>query len=165
MEQKDHWTGAFEEMCDINCMTSGDLVFANQAAAQEIVQAEKMAALLDNLANVSIKKNDTIDKLVATNQQQAKIINDLTEDIAKLKIGSPPMKQRAGCKSHPHWRSTKPKWDTMGYCWMHGFWVKVGHSSATCSFPREVHCKDATRMNTKGSNNLGHGWPKPPTPT
>jgi hypothetical protein len=63
---------AFAEMCNINCMTSSDLAFANQAAAQEIVQAEKMAALLDNLANVSIQKNNIIDKLVATNQQQAK---------------------------------------------------------------------------------------------
>jgi hypothetical protein len=34
-------------MRDINRMTSSNLAFANQAAAQEIVQAEKMAALLD----------------------------------------------------------------------------------------------------------------------
>jgi hypothetical protein len=52
-----------------------------------------MAASLDNLANASIQKNATIDKLVMTNQQQAKIIADLTEVIAKLKAGSPPMEQ------------------------------------------------------------------------
>jgi hypothetical protein len=69
---KDHWMATFAKMRNINRMTSGNLAFANQAAAQEIVQAEKMAALLDNLANESIQKNDTIDKLVATNQQQAK---------------------------------------------------------------------------------------------
>ncbi len=69
---KDHWTAAFAEMRDINSMTSGNSAFANQAAAQEIVQAEKMAALLENLANASIQKNDTIEKLVAINQQQAK---------------------------------------------------------------------------------------------
>jgi hypothetical protein len=86
---KDHWTAAFTEMCNINRMTSDDSAFANQAAAQDIVQAEKMAALLDNLANASIQKNDTIDKLVAMNQQQAKIIADLTEAIAKLKNGIP----------------------------------------------------------------------------
>jgi hypothetical protein len=38
---KDHWMTAFAEMRDINRMTSGDSAFANQAAAQEIVQAEK----------------------------------------------------------------------------------------------------------------------------
>jgi hypothetical protein len=58
----------FAEMRNINRMTSSDLAFANQAAAQEIIQAEKMAALLGNLANTSIPKNDTIDKLVGTNQ-------------------------------------------------------------------------------------------------
>jgi hypothetical protein len=83
-------------------MTFGNLAFANQAAAQEIIQAEKMAALLDNLANASIQKNDTIDNLVATNQQQAKIIADLTEAIAKLKDGSLLTEQRAGCKRPPH---------------------------------------------------------------
>jgi hypothetical protein len=41
---KDHWMAAFADMGNINCMTSGNLSFANQAAAQEIVQAEKMAA-------------------------------------------------------------------------------------------------------------------------
>jgi hypothetical protein len=80
-------------MHDINRMTSSNSAFANQAAAQEIVQAEKTAASLDNLANASIQKNKTIDKLVATNQQQAKIIANLTEAIAKLKAGSPPTEQ------------------------------------------------------------------------
>ncbi len=84
---------AFAETRDINRMTSGNSAFANQAAAQEIVQAEKMAALLDNLANESIQKNNTIDKLVVTNQQQAKIIANLTAAIAKLKAGSSPTEQ------------------------------------------------------------------------
>ncbi len=75
----------FAEMRDINRMTSGDSAFANQAAAQEIVQVDKKAASLDNLANASIQKKDTIDKLVATNQQEAKVIANLNEAIAKLK--------------------------------------------------------------------------------
>jgi hypothetical protein len=118
---KDHWMATFAEMQDINCMTSGNLAFANQAAAQEIVQAEKMAASLDNLVNTSIQKNNKIDKLVATNQQQAKIIANLTEAIAKLKAGSPPMEQQSSHANPSHWRATKPAWDPMGYCWMHGF--------------------------------------------
>jgi hypothetical protein len=68
-----------------------------------------MAALLDNLANASILKNDTNNKLIATNQQQAKIVTNLTKAIEKLEKGSPPMEQRAGRKNPPHWRSTKPK--------------------------------------------------------
>ncbi len=153
----------FAEMRDINRMTTGDSAFANQAAEQEILQAEKKAALLDNLANTSIQKNDTIDKLVATNQQQAKNIADLAEAIAKLKAEKPPTEQRSGHANPSHWRSTKPKWDPTRYCWTHGFWVKVGHSSATCSFPREEQCKDATHPNMKGGSNLRQGGPKPPT--
>jgi hypothetical protein len=153
---KDHWMTTFAEMRDINCMTSGNLAFANQAAAREIVQAEKMAALLDNLANASIQKNNMIDKkLVAMNQQQVKIIASLTEAIVKLKAGSPSTEQQLGRTTPLHWRSTKPAWDPTWYCWMHGFWVKVGHSSTTCSFPREGHCKDAIHANMKGGSNRG----------
>jgi hypothetical protein len=115
-------------MRGINRMTSGNSAFANQAAAQEIVQAGKMAALLDNSTSAPIQKNDTIDKLAATNQQQAKIITNPAEAIAKLKDGSSPTEQRAGRERPPHWAATKPKWDVTGYCWMHGFRVKVGHS-------------------------------------
>ncbi len=145
-------------------MISGDLAFANQADAQEIVQAETMAASLNNLANTSIQKNITIDKLVTANQQQAKIIAILTEAIAKLKAGSPPTEKRSGRANPLHWRATKPAcWDPTGYYWMHGFWVKMGHSSTTYSFPKEKHCTDATCTNTKGGSSLGQGGPKPPT--
>ncbi len=99
---KDHWMAAFVEMQGINCMTSADSAFTNQVAALEIVQAEKMTALLDNLANASIQKNDTIDKLVTTKQQQAKIIADLTEAIAKLKNGIPLTEQWGGHENPPH---------------------------------------------------------------
>ena len=61
-----------------------------------------MAALLDNLANTSIQKNNKIDKLVATNQQQAKIIADLTAAIAKLKNSSPRTGQQPRQERPPH---------------------------------------------------------------
>jgi hypothetical protein len=61
-----------------------------------------MEALLDSLANTSIQKNHTIDKLVATNQKQVKIIADLTEAIAKLKNSSPPTEQWSGRANPPH---------------------------------------------------------------
>jgi hypothetical protein len=99
---KDHWMTAFAEMCDINRMTSGNWAFANQAAAQEIVQEVKMAALIVNLADASIQKNDTNDKLVATYQQQAKIIANLTAAITKLKDGNPLTEQQAGHEHPPH---------------------------------------------------------------
>ncbi len=97
------------------------------------------------------------------NQQQAKIIANLTEANAKLKNGSPPMEQQLVHVNPPHWRSTKPAWDPTWYCWAHGFCVNMGHRSATYSFPREGHYKDATYANMKGGSNLGQGGPKTPT--
>ncbi len=74
-----------------------------------------MATSLDNLANASIQKNNTIDKLVETNQQLIEIITNLTAAIAMLKDGSPPTGQRPEQEHPPHWSPTKPRWDTMGY--------------------------------------------------
>ncbi len=124
---------------------------------------EKMAALLDNLANASIQKNNTIDKLVEKNQQLAKIITNLTAAIAKLKDGSPPTGQWPGQERPPHWSPTKPRGDTMGYWWTYGWKVNLGYSNASCSYSKEEYCRDVTCTNTKGGSNLDQGWPKPPT--
>jgi hypothetical protein len=68
---KVHWTAAFAEMRDINCMTAGESAFGANAA-EEKEQAHQIALSLDNLANASIQKNSTIDSLVATNAQLSK---------------------------------------------------------------------------------------------
>jgi hypothetical protein len=52
-------------MHDINQMTAGDTTFGPKQATK-LEQAQQMASSLDNLANVSIKKNATFNNLVAT---------------------------------------------------------------------------------------------------
>ncbi len=131
--------------------SSGDLLFMKKGSSKCISVVKRVVPQLWGTSNS------------AMNQQQTKIIANLIEAIAKLKAGSPPTKQQSGCANPFHWRATKPAWDQMGYCWTHGFRVKVGHSSATCSFPKEGHCADATCTNTKGGSNLRQGGPKPPT--
>jgi hypothetical protein len=101
-----HWATVFAEMRNINCMTACKTAIANQAATQDIMQAEKRAVLLDSLANVFIQKYDTVKKLVATNQQQAKTIANLTADIAKLKAGETPNGPGQECPLH--WGATRP---------------------------------------------------------
>jgi hypothetical protein len=71
---KTHWTAAFTESRNINHMTAGDRAFAHQAATND--QAAQMVVSLDNLANAAIQKNDTVDKLVATNERLAKALAD-----------------------------------------------------------------------------------------
>ncbi len=62
---KDHWMTAFAEIQDINCMTSGNYLGLCQSASCPRNCPGKMVALLDNLANASIQKNDTIDQMVS----------------------------------------------------------------------------------------------------
>jgi len=137
---KIHWMAAFAEMRDISRMTTGKTTFgANQAV--EIEQAQQMATSLDNLANASIQKNATIDNLVATNASFSKAIQDIQRTLATMmtnqtpKQGTPtPPGQPTGDQPRPsHWTTVKPPWDRTGYCWSHGYKVKVGHTSSMCT--------------------------------
>jgi hypothetical protein len=50
--------------------------------------------------------------------------------------------------------ATRPKigLDPNGYCWTHGYCVKLGHTSATCTNKAEGHQLLATRSNTMGGS-------------
>jgi hypothetical protein len=66
-------------------MTAGDCAFANQGAT-EAKQAARMVTSLDNLANAAIKKNDTVDKLVAANECLAKALADANSALTCLRL-------------------------------------------------------------------------------
>ena len=171
-----HWTAAFAEMRDISRMTTGDTTFgANQAA--EIEQAQQMATSLDNLANASIQKNATIDNLVATNAAFSKAIQDIQRTLATMMTthtpapgvpvlappGQPTGENPPACPSH--WTTVKPAWDRTGYCWSHGFKVKLGHNSCTCTSRKTGHQAGATWTNTMGGSTFNAGWPTAGLPT
>jgi hypothetical protein len=70
-------------------MTAGDTAYgANQAA--ELKPAQQMASSLDNLVNVMIQKNTTIENLVATNATLTKAIADINSKLHKCE---PPASQ------------------------------------------------------------------------
>jgi hypothetical protein len=62
---KTHWTAAFAKMYNINHMTVGKAALGTNAAEEEH-QTHQITALLNNLANVLIQKNITINNLVAS---------------------------------------------------------------------------------------------------
>jgi hypothetical protein len=172
-----HWTAAFAEMRDISRMTTGDTTFgANQAA--EIEQAQQMATSLDNLANASIQKNATIDNLVATNAALSKAIQDIQRTLATMMTAHTPAPGAPALTTPPgqptgntpparpsHWTTVKPAWDRTGYCWSHGFKVKLGHNSCTCTSRKAGHQAGATRTNTMGGSTFNAGWPTAGLPT
>ena len=135
-------------MHDISRMTTGETTFsANQAVEME--QA-------DNPANVSIQKNATIDNLVAANTALSKAIQDMQRTLATMMTNqtptpgapAPPSQPTGDHTRPPHWATIKPPWDRTGYCWSHGFKVKVGHTSCTCTSRKTGHQPGATRTNT-----------------
>jgi hypothetical protein len=159
---KVHWTAAFAESRDITCMTVGDQAFANQAATN----AEQIACMvksLDNLANVAIQKNITVEKLVVVNKRLVKALADVNAAIAWLCLPNMPALPTTSTnnKNKPrpsHKATVKPNWDPNGFFWTHGHKVKVGHSSTSCKCRKEGHNAATTHTDTKGGSNANKGW-------
>ncbi len=147
-------------------MTASDTAFgANQAA--KLNQAQQMAFSLNNLANTIIQKNTTIKNLVATNATLTKAIANIQLSIAQMCTAGIPTSPAptapaplTDARVHPsHWNNTKPAWDKVGYCRMHGYKVKVGHTSATCTLRKTSHQPGATRANIMGGSTHNVGYP------
>jgi hypothetical protein len=153
-----HWAAAFSKTRDIHRMMANNGAFANQVAA-EAGQAAMMARLLDNLANATLQKNDTVEKLVTMNEKLEKALADANAAIACLCLLAPTTAPAGGSNDCPsHWSPVIPDWDPTGYCSSHGFKVKPGHTSATCAHRKEGHNTVATRLDTKGGSKANKQW-------
>jgi hypothetical protein len=147
-------------------MTVGDTVIdSNQAT--ELKQAQQMVSSLDNLANATIQKNTTIENLVATNATLTKAIANIPLSIAQMcATGIPtspattaPVPMTEARVRPSHWSNTKSGWDKVGYYWTHGYKVKVGHISATCTLHKTNHQHGATWANIMVGNTNNTVYP------
>ena len=48
--------------------------------------------------------------------------------------------------------------DPVGYCWSHGYKIKLGHSSATCTRKKPGHQDTATRADIMGCSTANKNW-------
>jgi hypothetical protein len=153
-----HLTAAFSEMRDIHWMMTNDGAFANQVAAKA-EQATMMARLLDNLANAALQKNNTVEKLVTTNEKLVKALANANAAIARFCLPAPTTAPAGGSNDRPsRWSPVIPNWDPTGYCLLHRFKVKRGYTSATCAHCKEGHNAAATRLDTKGGSKANKRW-------
>ena len=149
-------------------------------AAEEEAQGRQIATSLEHLISASIQKNATIDQLVATNAQLIQTLELLQASMSRMfahgnplpalppttltpwapPTSAPPATGTAGLRP-AHWGQTKPDWDKLGYCWTHGYKVKVGHTSSTCQSRRHGHQPGATRTNRMGGSRVNDGFPGP----
>jgi hypothetical protein len=151
-------------------MTVSESPFGANQATTKLEQAQQMAMSLDNLANESIQKNTTIESLVATNAALTKAVQEIQKILLHMST-SPPTTGTPAPATTPdikrtqpaHWSPIKPAWDKEGYCWSHGFKVKVGHSSLTCTSRKAGHQAGATRTNTLGGSTFNTGYLHPTT--
>eukprot|EP00804_Cyclotella_cryptica_P013782 CCRYP_016887-RA/>CCRYP_016887-RA protein AED:0.46 eAED:0.46 QI:0/-1/0/1/-1/1/1/0/128 len=125
-----------------------------------------MVLSLDNLANAAIQKNDTVEKLVLTNNQLTTANSKLTEHVLQLEEqntsllhilekyagGSP-----GGIKAFTPTESSNV-WDLSGYCWTHSFKVKRGHNSKTCKARGDRHQEGAIQQNIMGGSQANIKW-------
>ncbi|KAL7475407.1 hypothetical protein ACHAW6_001325 [Cyclotella cf. meneghiniana] len=65
---KNHWTAAFNEQQDISHLTGRTVMLQANAAVDDVQWSSQMITSLKNLANATVQKNDTVEKLVFSNK-------------------------------------------------------------------------------------------------
>ena len=157
---KTMWSGAFlgkRELVRITCIAYNGM--ANHA--QEMKMGNNMVLALDKLANAAVQKNDTVERLVISNAflyasltaRDTKIARLLTV-ITNLSTGGG--SGEGGGNGTNNRKTTKQPWFPTGYCWTHGYKIRVGHSNATCT--NRTDGQDAHLAAKRGNIRGGCEW-------
>jgi uncharacterized coiled-coil protein SlyX len=131
-----------------------------------------IAGYLDNMANAATNDSNVMASILAK-------LDALTVQVDKIKQ----QQQRAPAKTTtpPTTTTTTPPttpfvarvytqaealrfFDPTGYCSTHGWRVKAGHTSATCTKRNPHHKEGATRADTMRGCNKNKGWETNPNP-
>jgi hypothetical protein len=105
-----------------------------------------------------------MEKLVTANEKLAKALANANAAITQLCLPNPPnppsTPSRRTRNNHcpSHWSAVKPDWDPTGYCLTHGFKVKCGHTSATCTHQQDKHNTASTQSDPKGGSKANKNW-------
>jgi hypothetical protein len=114
---------------------------------------------VDNLTSAATNKKAILKQLITPNSSLASSNSTLTNQVitlrdqfaAKARDGS----GRGGGSNDPN-KKRGP--DPAGYCWSHGYRVGYGHTSHTCSNPKEGHQPTTTRNNIMGGSITNKDW-------
>ena len=132
---------------------------------------DRMVNALDSLANAAFLKTETCETLVSTNKKLtqelsrlASIIQTLTIQLrfnsgannANIKGGG--VGAGGGAIHGTGGPATNQPWDPHGYCWSHGFKVRIGHSSGTCNNRKTDNFETDTRTKTMGGVKWNSTW-------
>ncbi len=112
---------------------------------------------LDNLASAATTKRTTLIQLVETNASLTAMVAALTASVTALTATYTLLANGRNSATPQPMTGTQATFPRMGlnptgYCWMHGYRVKVGHNSATCTNKAEGHQLAATCANIMGGS-------------
>ena len=143
------WSGAFLEKRELVRLTGiAYNGMANQA--EEMETGNTMLVVLDNLANVAVHKNDTVERLVISNSSLSASLAACDTDIARLltvitNISTGGGSSVGGGGGTNNRKSTGTPWDPIGYCCTHGYKICFNHISATCNKSKDGPYRKAGR--------------------
>ena len=113
----------------------------------------RLDGYLDNLAAAATTERTTLSQLIENNATLTASITSLTASVASLTTAYTLLaagntaEAPAGTRPANRARTTNRGLANKGYCWTHGYRVKVGHDSKTCKHKEEGHQDGATRAN------------------
>ena len=128
---------------------------------------QETAIALANLATSTTSDRTAFITLTATNANLARHITTLTAHLVtaqgKITTLTAQLATKSGgsgnCNNHSNPSTGNfTGLDPKGYCWTHGWRVRKGHLSSTCSKWKTGHDATANRENTKGRSNYNKGW-------
>ena len=128
---------------------------------------QETATTLANLVTATTSDQTAFITLTTTNADLSRQIIMLTAHLntthGKISTLTTQLAAKGGGSSDVNNNSnprtgTFPGLEPMGYCWSHGWRVRKGHSSSTCSRRKTGHNATATQENTKGGSDYNKGW-------
>lgn len=118
----------------------------------------RLDGYLENLAAAATTGKTTLTQLIENKAALTASVAALIASVTALTVaytllanGKPPTTPypTPACKIS---QLTKMDPNPMGYCWMHGYQVRVGHTSSTCTSKAEGHNDAANSTNTMGGS-------------
>ena len=119
----------------------------------------RLDGYLDNLASAATTEKTTLTQLVDNNATLKSSVAALTASVTALTTAYTLLANGGIKAQQPKQQQLKAGLDPNGYCWTHGYRVKVGHTSATCTNQAAGHQSTASQANimggsTKNKNNV-----------
>jgi hypothetical protein len=114
---------------------------------------------LNNLASAASNEKAILEQLIASNSSLATSNFNLTNQVKTLRDQLMTKSRSDICRvagSNDPNKRRGPNHD--GYCWSHGYHVGHGHTSHTCSHPKEGHQPTATCNNIMGGSVANKDW-------